>query len=213
MFSFELSEEQRMVKDTISDFAQELMEPVMRECDEQGSVSSDVIKQGWGLEIIPSMLPEEYGGFGEGPSAVTGAIAAEELAYGDLSINPIQATLGQVVDISLRVTNTGEVQGDEVVQLYVCDEFATVPRPVKELKAYVRISLGPGESREVIFHLPVDQLAFYDRDLNLVLEPGRIMLMIGSSSEDIRLTGEFEITGEAQMMVDERVFECPVEVR
>lgn len=85
MFSFELSEEQVMVRDTIADFAREIMEPQMRECDEQGAVSPEIIKQGWGLEIIPSMLPEEYGGFGEEPSAMTGAIAAEELAYGDLS--------------------------------------------------------------------------------------------------------------------------------
>lgn len=85
MFSFELSEEQQMVKDTITDFARDVIDPVMRECDEQGQVSSEVIEKGWGLDIIASMVPEEYGGFGEGPDAVTGAIAAEELAYGDLS--------------------------------------------------------------------------------------------------------------------------------
>ena len=133
--------------------------------------------------------------------------------YSDLSISPEAVVSGEQVAISLTVTNSGEVAGDEVVQLYVCDEFASVPRPVKELKAYSRIRLQPGESRELTFRLLVDQLAFYDHDLNLVLEPGRILLMIGSSSEDIRLRDDFEITGEGKMRVDERVFECPVEVR
>jgi beta-glucosidase len=116
------------------------------------------------------------------------------------------------VDISLKVANTGSVVGDEVVQLYIRDEFASAPRPVKELKGYARVTLQPGESKTVTFHLPVDQLAFYDNDLNLVLEPGRILVMLGSSSDDIRLHGEFEITGTAIMPVKERVFVCPVEV-
>lgn len=85
MFSFEFSEEQQMVKDTISGFATDVIDPVTRECDEEGRVQPDIIEQGWGLEIIASVVPEEYGGFGEGSNAVTGAIAAEELAYGDLS--------------------------------------------------------------------------------------------------------------------------------
>jgi beta-glucosidase len=110
------------------------------------------------------------------------------------------------------VTNTGSVAGDEVVQLYVRDEFASAPRPVKELKGYARVPLQPGESKMVTFHLPVDQLAYYDDKLNLVLEPGRILVMLGSSSDDIRLEGEFEITGAATMPAKERVFVCPVEV-
>ena len=85
MFSFEFSEEQQLVKDTISDFARDVIDPVMRDCDEEGKVSPEIIEQGWGLEIIASMVPEECGGFGESPNAVTGVIAAEELAYGDVS--------------------------------------------------------------------------------------------------------------------------------
>jgi beta-glucosidase len=132
--------------------------------------------------------------------------------YSNLSINRAQAASGQSVEISLRVTNTGSVRGDEVVQLYTCDEVASVPQPMKELKGYVRLTLEPGASGTVTFDLLVEQLAFYDAELNLVLEPGWISVMLGSSSSDIRLAGRFEIVGEGKIPVKERVFVCPVEV-
>jgi beta-glucosidase len=133
-------------------------------------------------------------------------------AYGDLLVSRQQVTSGESVDVSLKVSNTGPVAGDEVVQLYICDEFVSVPRPVKELKGFARVMLQPGESKAVTFHLPVDQLAFYDDNMDLVLEPGKIHVLIGSSSEDIRLRGAFQIVGEHKMMVKERVFMCPVEI-
>jgi len=132
--------------------------------------------------------------------------------YSDLSLDRERATEGDTVDVSLKVTNSGPVAGDEVVQLYIRDEFASMPRPVKELKGYQRLTLRPGETRQLTFHLPVNQLAFYDGDLNLVLEPGKIDIMLASSSEDIRLRGGFEISGPKKMPVKERVFVCPVEV-
>ncbi len=85
MLSFELSDEQSMVKETIAGFATDQIDPVARETDEAGVVPEELIKTGWELEIIPSSVPEEYGGFGESPSALTGVIAYEELAHGDLS--------------------------------------------------------------------------------------------------------------------------------
>jgi beta-glucosidase len=132
--------------------------------------------------------------------------------YTGLEITPQRATSGERVNISLRVKNVGKVAGDEVVQLYTRDEVASTPRPVKELKGYRRLALRPGESRTLTFHLAVDQLAFYDNNLKLVLEPGKIDVMLGSSSQDIRLCGEIEICGEKKMPVAERVFVCPVEV-
>lgn len=133
-----------------------------------------------------------------------------EFKYEDLLIKPGKATSGEQVDISLTVTNSGKTAGEEVVQLYVRDEYASVPRPVKELKGYMRLALQTGESKRLTFQLPVDMLAFYNLDLELILEPGRVLLMVGSSSEDIRLQGEFEITGAEYMTVAERVFFCPV---
>lgn len=144
--------------------------------------------------------------FGHGLSYTT-------FTYENLNITPTQAMQNETVDISLEVYNSGKRSGDEVVQLYVCDEYASLPRPVKELKGFVRLTLAPGERKRVTFHLPVNQLAFYDSDLRLVLEPGRILIMIGSSSADIRLRGEFEIVGVETMLVAQRVFTCPVSVQ
>jgi beta-glucosidase len=132
--------------------------------------------------------------------------------YSDLLVGRMQATASETVDVSFKVTNTGPVSGDEVAQLYIRDEYASVPRPMKELKAYARLSLQPGECRTVTFRLPVNQLAFYDAENELVIEPGRIFIQVGSSSTDIRLQGEFEITGQGKIPVAQRVFVCPVEV-
>lgn len=85
MLSFEPSEEQALVKETIASFATDQMDPASREMDEACAVSPDLVKTGWELEIISSCIPEEYGGFGEAPSALTGVMAYEELAHGDLS--------------------------------------------------------------------------------------------------------------------------------
>ena len=132
--------------------------------------------------------------------------------YSHLTIGKKQVTGGESVDISLTVKNVGQVAGEEVVQLYVHDEFACVPRPVKELKGYRRLYLEPGEMKQITFHLPVNQLAFYDLDINLVIEAGTIKVMLGSSSKDIRLQGEFEIIGDKKQPVSARVFVCPVTV-
>jgi len=116
------------------------------------------------------------------------------------------------VNLSVLVRNIGNVAGDEVVQLYVQDEYASLPRPMKELKGYRRIRLSPAEECRVTFHLPVDQLAFYDADIKLCVESGRINVMIGSSSEDIRLRGGFDICGDQKILIRDRIFTCPVSV-
>lgn len=132
--------------------------------------------------------------------------------YSNLSVSREQATGGEIIDVSLDLCNSGPVAGDEVVQLYICDRYASSPRPVQELKGYQRLTLQPGETRKLTFHLPVDQLAFYDENLDLILEPGQIDLMLGSSSGDIRLRGGFEIVGSPKIPVQARVFVCPVSI-
>ena len=141
--------------------------------------------------------------FGHGLSYTT-------FEYTDFSKSAEKATIGETLEISFTLKNVGDLSGEEVVQLYVHDLFASSPRPAKELKGYHRLALSPGESKRVTFEMKVDQCAFYNQDLNLVLEPGTIDVMIGSSSEDIRLSGEFEIVGPGVMEVKDRVFHCPV---
>ena len=135
-----------------------------------------------------------------------------EFAYSNLQIAPHQVTADARVTISAEIKNIGARAGDEVVQLYSRDEVASVPRPVKELKGFKRIHLTPGESRTIVFEMPIDQLGFYDEALQLVVEPGTIQVMLGSSSEDIRLNGSFEIVGQKRA-VARRVFACATEVR
>ena len=113
--------------------------------------------------------------------------------FENLRIQPRQAAAEGKVEISVDVRNAGERSGDEVVQLYVHTPSSHVTRPVKELKGFKRVRLAAGEKRTVTFTLTVGQLGFYDRDERLVVEPGTIEVMVGSSSDDVRLAGEFEI--------------------
>jgi beta-glucosidase len=133
-----------------------------------------------------------------------------DFEYSALTISPTEVCAHETVDVSCTVTNTGSMFGDEVVQFYVRDVIASVTRPVKELKGFKRISLAPGESVQITFQLPVNHMAFYDRSMNFVVEPGEIEVMLGSSSADIRLRGQFEISGETTEV--DQVFTTPVEI-
>ena len=96
-------------------------------------------------------------------------------------------------DVTFEVTNTGSCRGDEVVQLYLRDRQASVVQPERTLKAFDRITLDAGEVRTVTLHLNHDDLAIVDADMNWTVEPGTFDVLVGASSEDIRLTGEIEI--------------------
>jgi beta-glucosidase len=124
--------------------------------------------------------------FGHGLSYTT-------FEYRDLRIHPQPVTMDGIVTVTLDVQNTGERAGDEVVQLYIHDLLASVARPLKELKAFLRISLEPGETRPVTFLLEAQKLGLYDAKMQYVVEPGEFEVMVGSSSEDIRLAGKFEV--------------------
>ena len=114
-------------------------------------------------------------------------------AYSDLRIkNPVTGVQGSV-GLSCRVKNTGGVAGDEVVQLYLRDEVSSVTTYVKVLRGFERIHLEPGEEKEVRFTLTPQDLGLWNRDNRFVVEPGMFTVMVGSSSEDIRLKGQFEV--------------------
>lgn len=120
--------------------------------------------------------------------------------YANLELSAAEVPATGAVDVRVEVTNAGSSPGEEVVQLYVHDVAASVTRPVKQLKGFRRLTLAPGETARVSFHVDMSQLAFYDRDMVFVVEPGQVEALVGSSSEDIRLTGSFEITGERRLL-------------
>ncbi|ARV14861.1 glycoside hydrolase family 3 N-terminal domain-containing protein [Polaribacter sp. SA4-12] len=92
-----------------------------------------------------------------------------------------------VITAKVKVTNIGKVTGDEIVQLYIRDNVSSFTRPVKELKAYKRISLKPGESKIVSLNITASSLAMYDKDYNFVIEPGEFTIMTGNSSSSKNL--------------------------
>lgn len=92
------------------------------------------------------------------------------------------------------LTNTGEREGTEVVQLYLKDTTASMTRPVMELQGFARVNLGPTESREVKFQLNPSMMAFLDENMRWKIEKGEIKVLIGASSSDIRLEDSFVIT-------------------
>lgn len=86
---------------------------------------------------------------------------------------------------SVNVTNTGNLRGDEVVQMYIRDEVSSVTRPVKELKGFKRISLEPGETKTIEFVIGPEELSFLNRDMHRVVEPGMFKIMAGGNSEEL----------------------------
>ncbi|MDD3410731.1 MAG: glycoside hydrolase family 3 N-terminal domain-containing protein [Eubacteriales bacterium] len=125
--------------------------------------------------------------------------------YSALSV-PASTPIDGKLTVSCTVKNTGRMDGDEVVQLYVHDAQADdVTRPVKELKGFLRVALKAGEEKHVSFEVDVRQLAFLNRAMEFVVEPGTLEVLIGASSEDIRLSGATELVG-AKRVVKDKVF-------
>jgi beta-glucosidase len=116
-----------------------------------------------------------------------------DFEYSKLKLDKSTIAVGDSVEVRFNIKNTGKYQGDEVVQLYLHDELASVARPVKELKGFQRVSLEPGEEKELTFLITPDLLTMLDIHLKEVIEPGKFRLMIGSSSTDIRLREIFEV--------------------
>src|SRR5574344_1476520 len=106
--------------------------------------------------------------------------------YGKMSLDAGTLSQEGSVTASVTVTNTGDYDADEIVQLYIHDLEASVCRPVKELKGFQRIHLAKGESKEVTFKITPDMLKFYDARLDYVLEPGDFDIMIGPNSRDLQ---------------------------
>lgn len=106
--------------------------------------------------------------------------------YSDMTLSSTELPMDGTLTASVTVTNKGDREGDEVVQLYVRDLVGSISRPVKELKGFERISLKPGESRKVDFKITPEMLKFYNFDLEEVNEPGDYDVMIGPNSRDVK---------------------------
>jgi beta-glucosidase len=142
--------------------------------------------------------------FGEGQSYT-------QFEYRDLQVSPKVST-GGTVEISCTVKNTGNRDGEEVAQLYVVDELASMLRPCKEFAGAKRIPLKAGESRRLRFTLRPSQFAFLNQDMKWVVEEGDMTVLVGASSEDIRLTGGFHIENSAEIEGPKRGFYAQAEV-
>jgi beta-glucosidase len=105
--------------------------------------------------------------------------------YGDLRATPDSIGPEGTTRVSVNVTNSSKVRGQEVVQLYIRDEISSVTRPIKELRGFRRITLDPGQTKTVEFTLGFDDLSFLNRDMHRVVEPGTFKIMVGGNSVDL----------------------------
>ncbi len=105
--------------------------------------------------------------------------------YSNLRLAPETIGPQGQTKVSVDVSNTSKIRGDEVAQLYIRDDVSSVTRPVKELRGFQRITLDPGQSHTVEFMLGPEQLSFLDHDMQRVVEPGTFKIMVGGSSVDV----------------------------
>ncbi|MBR4218440.1 MAG: fibronectin type III-like domain-contianing protein, partial [Bacteroidales bacterium] len=109
-------------------------------------------------------------------------------SYHDGQLTKTEMTADDSCELRIWVTNTGDREGTEIVQLYIQDEYGSVTRPVKELKGFQRVDLKAGESKQVKFVISPEQLQFYTARQRWEVEPGDFKIMVGSSSADEDLT-------------------------
>lgn len=115
--------------------------------------------------------------------------------YSDLQLSSGQLEMDETLEISVNVQNTGDLPGEEIVQLYIRDLVGSVTRPVKELKGFRKISLDPGETRRLTFTLTAEDLRFYNQVLDFVAEPGDFKVFVGTNSRDC-LEAQFSLLPE-----------------
>ncbi|MBB4800290.1 beta-glucosidase [Flavobacterium nitrogenifigens] len=114
--------------------------------------------------------------------------------YSGLKLSSTKIKSNETIKVSFQLKNTGKVAGEEVVQLYLKDKFGSVVRPVLELKDFQKVKLNAGESKTIEFTIDKEKLSFYNNKLEWVAEPGDFEVMIGTSSADIKLRSDFELT-------------------
>ena len=177
------------------------------------------------IPVRPGGQPGTYlhpplGGPGLGHSSVEGrslypfghGLSYTTFDYGDLRLSAAQIATDGELELACTVPNTGDRGGVEVVQLYVDDPVAEVARPVTQLVGFARVPLAPGGRARVSFELHADRLAYTGRAGRRIVDAGEIKLMLGSSSQDIRLRASIELTGEVRAVGADRVLTTPATV-
>jgi beta-glucosidase len=106
-------------------------------------------------------------------------------SYSDLSLSASEISSADDLTVNMTVTNSGDVSGEETVQLYIQDLFGSVTRPVKELKSYQKVVLQPGESKSLSFKITNNDLKFYDKDMKWTSEPGDFKVYVGGNSDEV----------------------------
>ena len=156
------------------------------------------------------------GGYTDGPGTPLYpfgyGLSYTEFAVENLKIKDREIPTDGQIEISCSVSNTGDAAGDEVVRLYQAFHGAHVVRPNKQLAGFKRVHLNPGETKQLIFRLDTAQLGYYDEDMEFVVEPGKLDIMVGTSSEDLPLRDTVALTGKKVNVMGRRVYTCPVEV-
>lgn len=140
----------------------------------------------WGVNKWSEVPNEPLFPFGFG-------LSYTEFAYSDISLSADIITVSDTLELSVLIENAGDYDGEEVVQLYICDESATVTRPAKELKKFRKLFIPKGKSEEVKFQLTDEDLKYWNIDMNYELDPGWFTVYVGSSSADT-LQSRFELT-------------------
>ncbi|HTF28670.1 MAG TPA: fibronectin type III-like domain-contianing protein, partial [Flavitalea sp.] len=107
--------------------------------------------------------------------------------YGDIKLNKSVLSSASKITATITVTNNGDYDGDEVVQLYIQDLVGSITRPVKELKGFQKVMLKKGESREISFPISIEDVKFFNHDLKWVAEPGDFKVYIGPNSRDVKV--------------------------
>jgi beta-glucosidase len=113
--------------------------------------------------------------------------------YSNLKLSNAKMKSNEKITVTMDISNTGKYDGEEIVQLYIQDQFASLIRPILELKDFQKIKLAAGETKTISFIIDNQKLSFYNNQLEFTSEPGTFNLFIGASSEDIRLKSSFEL--------------------
>ncbi|MEC8649641.1 MAG: fibronectin type III-like domain-contianing protein, partial [Verrucomicrobiota bacterium] len=137
----------------------------------------------------PSQYFKEYAFEDTSPLFPFGfGLSYSDFDYTKLGVGALDYSLeAPIIRVSVQIENMTEIAGTEVVQVYFRDRVSSVTRPVKELVDYRRVSLQPGQAKQVVFEIPIERLAFYDINMVRCVEPGEFEFMVGGSSADDNL--------------------------